>query len=102
MFQIYQRRHVLDCKPIDTVMDLNVKFVGPIDTEDWLVSYTILQSHDQISYLFVRQKIQSSCTTTSFVNSNDQSANILTKSLRGSRIEYICNKLGAHDMYAPA
>ena len=39
--------------------------------------------------------------TTSFVNSNDQLADIFTKSLRGLRIKYICNKLGAFDLYAP-
>ena len=39
---------------------------------------------------------------TSFVNSNDQLADIFTKSLRGPRIKYICNKLGAYDIYAPA
>ena len=40
--------------------------------------------------------------TTSFVNSNDQLTNIFTKSLRGPRIKYICNKLDAYDIYAPA
>ena len=35
---------------------------------------------------FVRKKIASGCTTTSFVNNNDQLANIFTKSLRGPRI----------------
>ena len=39
---------------------------------------------------------------TSFVNSNDQLADIFTKSFRGPRIKYICNKLGAYDIYAPA
>ena len=38
---------------------------------------------------------------TSFVNSNDQLIDIFTKSLRGLRIKYICNKLGAYDIYAP-
>ena len=32
--------------------------------------------------------------TTSFVNSNDQLADIFTKSLEGSKIKYIYNKLG--------
>ena len=40
--------------------------------------------------------------TTSFVNSNDQLADIFTKFLRGSRIKYICDKVGAFDLYAPA
>ena len=47
-------------------------------------------------------KIESGCITTSFVNSNDQLAYIFTKSLRGPRIKYICDKFGAFDLYAPA
>ena len=39
--------------------------------------------------------------TTSFVNSSDQIAYVFTKSLRGPRIKYICNKFGAFDLYAP-
>ena len=35
------------------------------------------------------------------VNSNDQLANIFTKSLRSPRIKYICDKLSAFDLYAP-
>ncbi|RVW96927.1 Retrovirus-related Pol polyprotein from transposon TNT 1-94 [Vitis vinifera] len=50
---------------------------------------------------FIREKIASGCVSTSFVNSNDQLADIFTKSLRGPRIKYICNKLGAYDIYAP-
>ena len=37
--------------------------------------------------------------TTSFVNSSDQLADVFTKSLRGPRIKYISNKLGAYDLY---
>ncbi|RVX23215.1 Retrovirus-related Pol polyprotein from transposon RE1 [Vitis vinifera] len=51
---------------------------------------------------FIREKIASRYVATSFVNSNDQLADILTKSLRGPRIKYICNKLGAYNIYAPA
>ena len=39
--------------------------------------------------------------TTSFVNSNNQLADIFTKSLRGLRIKYIRDKVGAFDLYAP-
>jgi len=39
---------------------------------------------------------------TEFVGSNDQLANVLTKSLRGPRIEFICSKLGSYNLYAPA
>ena len=40
--------------------------------------------------------------TTRFVNSNDQLADIFTKSLRGPWIKYICDKLGDFDLYSPA
>ena len=55
----------------------------------------------EVDWHFFRVKIALGCVTTSFVNSNDQRANIFTKSLRGPRIKYICNKLGAYDLYAP-
>ena len=58
--------------------------------------------HIEVDCHFIREKIASGCMTTSFVNSNDQLVNIFTKSLRCPRIKYICNKLGAYDIYAPA
>ena len=58
--------------------------------------------HIEVDCHFIREKIASGCMTTSFVNSNDQLANIFTKSLRGPRIKYICDKLGAFDLYALA
>ncbi|RVW95346.1 Retrovirus-related Pol polyprotein from transposon RE1 [Vitis vinifera] len=58
--------------------------------------------HIEVDYHFIREKIASGCVATSFVNSNDQLADIFTKSLRDPRIKYICNKLGAYDVYAPA
>ena len=62
--------------------------------------------HEMTKYIevncrFIREKIASGCMTTSFVNSNDQLAEIFTKSLRGPRIKYICDKLGVFDLYAP-
>ena len=58
--------------------------------------------HIEVDCHFIREKIASGYMTTSFVNSNDQLTDIFTKSLRGPRIKYICNKLGAYDIYAPA
>ncbi|RVW59390.1 Retrovirus-related Pol polyprotein from transposon RE1 [Vitis vinifera] len=58
--------------------------------------------HIEVDCHFIREKIASGCVATSFVNSNDQLADIFTKSLRGPRIKYICNKLGAYNIYAPA
>jgi len=40
--------------------------------------------------------------TTDFVNSNNQLDDVFTKFLRSPQIEYICNKFGAYDIYAPA
>ncbi|RVW27445.1 Retrovirus-related Pol polyprotein from transposon RE2 [Vitis vinifera] len=57
--------------------------------------------HIEVDCHFIREKITSVCVATSFVNSNDQLVDIFTKSLRGPRIKYICNKLGAYDIYAP-
>ena len=58
--------------------------------------------HIEVDRHFIKEKIASGCVTTSFVNSNDQLLDIFTKSLRGPRIKYICNKLGAYDIYVPA
>ena len=58
--------------------------------------------HIEVDWHFIREKIASGCMANSFVNSNDQLVDIFTKSLRGPRIKYICNKLGAYDIYAPA
>ena len=58
--------------------------------------------HIEVDCHFIREKIASGCVATSFVNSNDQLVDIFTKSLKGPRIKYICNKLGAYNIYAPA
>ena len=57
--------------------------------------------NSEVDCHFIREKIASGCMTTSFANSNDQLADIFTKSLRGPRIKYICEKFGAFDLYAP-
>jgi len=49
-----------------------------------------------------REKITSGDIKTEFVNSNDQLADIFTKSLRRLRIDYVCNKLGTYNLYALA
>ena len=51
---------------------------------------------------FIKEKIASGCMTISFVNSNDQLADIFTKSLRGPRMKYTCDKLGVFYLYAPS
>jgi len=56
--------------------------------------------HIQIDCHFVREKILSKDLITEFVSSNEQLANMFTKSLRGATIQFICSKLGAYDLYA--
>jgi len=58
--------------------------------------------HIEIDCHFIIEKVLSGDIVTSFVHSNDQLVDIFTKSLRGPRITYLCNKLGAYDLYAPA
>ena len=58
--------------------------------------------HIEIDCHFVREKILSRDIVTKFVKSNDQLADMFTKSFTCPRINYICNKLGAYDLYAPA
>ena len=58
--------------------------------------------HIEADYHFIRNKIASGCMTTSFVNLSDQLTNIFIKSFQGPRIQFICNKLGAYNLYAPA
>jgi len=57
--------------------------------------------HIEVDCHFIREKILSGIIKTSFVCSKDQLADIFTKSLRGPRIMYICNKMDACDIYAP-
>ena len=61
-----------------------------------------MTKHIEVDCHFILKKIALWYMTTSFVNSSDQLADILTKSLKGPRIKYICNKLGAYDLYALA
>ena len=63
--------------------------------------------HERTKYIevdchFIRENIASRYMTTNFVNSSDQLTDVFTKSLRGPRIKYICNKLCAFDLYTPA
>jgi len=58
--------------------------------------------HIEIDCYFIRDKLLSKEIITEFINSNDQPTDILTKSLRGIRIQSICSKLDAYDLYAPA
>ena len=58
--------------------------------------------HIEVGCYFIREKNASGYMTTSFVDSSDQLIDSFTKSVRGPRIKYICNKLSAYDLYALA
>ncbi|PKI68773.1 hypothetical protein CRG98_010830 [Punica granatum] len=61
-----------------------------------------MTKHIKVDCHFVREKLQSQDIVTIFVNSNDQLTYIFTKTLRGFRVDYICNNLGVDNIYAPA
>ncbi|RDX90521.1 Copia protein, partial [Mucuna pruriens] len=56
--------------------------------------------HIEIDCHFVREKLLAKEISTKFVNSNNQLADIFTKSLNGPQIQAICSKLGAYNLYA--
>ena len=63
--------------------------------------------HEQVKHIeidghFVQQKVLSGEITIDFVGSKDQLADMLTKSLKGSRVDDIFYKLGSYYIYAPA
>nr|KYP45739.1 Copia protein [Cajanus cajan] len=52
----------------------------------------------EIDCHFVREKVFSREIIFEFVHSNNQLVDVFTKSLKGPRFDYICNKLGAYDI----
>ena len=58
--------------------------------------------HIKIDCHFIRKKLLTKKVCTEFVGSNDQLADVLTKSLRRSQIAFICSKLGTYNLYALA
>ncbi|GAB2268978.1 Belongs to the helicase [Dionaea muscipula] len=57
--------------------------------------------HIEVDCHFVREKLQSNDIVLHHVKTGEQLADVLTKSLFGNRVEYICNKLGMVNIYAP-
>ena len=57
--------------------------------------------HIEIDCHFVREKIEENIISTAYVKSGDQLGDIFTKALNGVRVDYICNKLGMINIYAP-
>ena len=57
--------------------------------------------HIEIDCHFIREKIQERFISTGHVKTGDQLGDIFTKALNGARVDYICNKLGMINIYAP-
>ncbi|KAJ9180876.1 hypothetical protein P3X46_009068, partial [Hevea brasiliensis] len=57
--------------------------------------------HIEIDYHFIREKIQQQIISTGHIKTGEQLGDIFTKALNGARIDYICNKLGMINIYAP-
>ena len=58
--------------------------------------------HIEVDCHFIREKIQDGLVSTGYVKTEEQLGDILTKALNGTRISYLCNKLGMIDIFAPA
>jgi len=57
--------------------------------------------HIEVDCHFVREKIQENVISTGYVKTGEQLGDIFTKALNGTRVEYLCNKLGMINIYAP-
>lgn len=58
--------------------------------------------HIEIDYHFVRDNIEDGFIAIGHVPTKDQLGDIFTKVVNGNRIDYICNKIGTINIYAPA
>nr|AFK44938.1 unknown [Lotus japonicus] len=58
--------------------------------------------HIEVDCHFIREKLQQNLISTSYVRTGDQHADVFTKALNGVRNDFICNKLGMINIYAPA
>jgi len=56
--------------------------------------------HRELDCHFIREKMLSKEVCTKFIGSNNQLPDVLTKSLRGPQIQFICSKLGTYNLYA--
>ena len=57
--------------------------------------------HIEVDCHFIREKVQKGEITLQHTRTKDQLADIFTKSLRGNRVNFLCNKLGLFDIYVP-
>ena len=59
-------------------------------------------NHIMIDSHYVCEKIQQGLISTGYVKIGEQLEDIFTKVLNGVRVDYLCNKLGMINIYAPA
>ncbi|CAN4090574.1 unnamed protein product [Withania somnifera] len=57
--------------------------------------------HIEIDCHFVSEKIQIGLISTGYIKTGERLGDIFTKALNGVRIDYLCNKLGMINIYAP-
>jgi len=58
--------------------------------------------HIEVDCHFIREKIQENLISTGYVKTGEQLADLFTKALNGTRVDYLCNKLDMINIYAPA
>jgi len=58
--------------------------------------------HIEIDCHFIREKIQQGLISTGYMKTEEQVGNIFTKALNGARVDYLYNKMGMINIYAPA
>lgn len=57
--------------------------------------------HIKMDCHYVIDNVLSGEITTKFIKSEDQLVDMFTKSFKGPRVNYICNKLGSYNIYNP-
>ncbi|CAH9055335.1 unnamed protein product [Cuscuta epithymum] len=57
--------------------------------------------HIEVDCHFIREKIQKGLISTEYVKTGEQLGDLFTKALNGIRVDYLCNKLGMINIYAP-
>ena len=57
--------------------------------------------HIKIDCHYVREKMQQSLISTRYKKIEEQLRDIFTKALNGVRVDYLCNKMGMINIYAP-
>lgn len=67
-----------------------------------LLVFREMTEHIKVDCHLFREIVLFGCILANYINTNDHLSNILTKSFRGPCIGFICDKLGAYNLYASA